>query len=110
MMKMAADACVGIGIICWLITVIFSVWGLKSRSKCKYGTAKVLAFPVFLLTIAVLAICLIFSVTISDFCVGNPRAYLVEEAFPQDSPDGKKFLEYYFTCVARRIPLQEPVG
>jgi len=96
--KLAADACVAGTIISWLIVVIFSVWGLYKKNKCKYGAGKVVAFPVFIIMIVVLAICLTISVSIADFCVGDPRAFLVDEVFAGDDPAATQFAEYYFTC------------
>jgi hypothetical protein len=95
--KLAADGCVAGTIVSWALVVLFSVWGLYKQDKCKYGAGKAVAFPVFIVMIVVLTVCLPISVSMADFCVGDPKGF-VDEVFSTAGADAKDFVEYYFTC------------
>jgi len=98
LMKTIIDASVAGTILVWLVVVLFAVAGLCKKRSCLYTTSKVLAFPIFILMTAVLGACLMSSVTMADFCVGDPRAFLTDELIKQDSADGQDFVNYYFNC------------
>merc|ERR1719231_1001194 len=97
-MKMISDISVAGTLALWAIVVLFAVWGICSRGECKYNTAKTIAFVVFLAMAVVCAVCLMISLFLADYCVGDPRAYLIDELLRSDTPDTQNFLTYYFTC------------
>jgi len=97
-MKMISDISVAGTLALWAVVVLFAVWGICSNGKCKYNTAKMIAFVVFLAMAVVCAVCLMISLFLADYCVGDPRAYLIDELLKSDTPDTQDFLTYYFTC------------